>query len=104
VSGTSIQIITRREWEMGKGRRRLRTKRDFRLDPEVAARADRVRERIRATRHEKKLTALAMSERMRVSRPFYTQLEGGTRRINLEYLLMMAKALGVDVRDLLAER
>jgi DNA-binding XRE family transcriptional regulator len=70
---------------------------------DISAAADRVRQNIRAQRKARKLTALEMASRTGFSRPFYTQLEGGTRRMRLEYLLAIAKALGMDVRDLFKE-
>ncbi len=56
---------------------------------------DEVRANIRRIRKEKKLTAEAVAESVGISRPFYTQLEGGTRRMSLRYLIGIALALEV---------
>jgi len=63
--------------------------------------ADIVRANIRKTRKDKGLSAQKVAEKVGISRPFYTQLEGGTRRLSVDYLLAISKGLGVDVRDLL---
>ena len=60
-----------------------------------------VRANIRAIRKKKKLTGKVVAERMGISRPFYVQLEGGTRRISLRYLIGIADALEVKPRKLL---
>lgn len=62
--------------------------------------ADIVRANIRRTRKELGLSAQKVAERVGISRPFYTQLEGGTRRLSVDYLLAISKGLGVDVKDL----
>lgn len=46
------------------------------------------------------MSAKDVSKRMGISRPFYTQLEGGTRRLSVQYLEGVAKALGTTVADL----
>ncbi len=61
----------------------------------VKQEADEVRANIRRIRKEKRLTAEVMAERIGISRPFYTQLEGGTRRMALRYLFGIALALEV---------
>ena len=64
---------------------------------------DDVRQRIRTIRKQKKMSARVVSERMGISRPFYTQLEGGKRRLSVEYLIQAAEALGVKPATLLKE-
>src|SRR3989338_1825861 len=64
---------------------------------------DRVRSSIRSARIAKQLTAAAVAERIGISRPFYTQLEGGTRRLGLAYFIGMVNALRLDVGSLLGE-
>lgn len=59
-----------------------------------------IRKRIRDLRKSKGMSAKDVSERMGISRPFYTQLEGGTRRLSVQYLEGVAKALGTTVADL----
>lgn len=49
------------------------------------------------------MSAKDVSERMGISRPFYTQLEGGTRRLSVQYLEGIARALGTTVADLYSE-
>jgi transcriptional regulator with XRE-family HTH domain len=55
--------------------------------------SEEVRRRIRLTRKEKQLTAAAVALAVGISRPFYTQLEGGTRRLSMDYFLRIAEAL-----------
>ena len=62
-----------------------------------------IRKRIRELRKKKGMSAKDVSERMGISRPFYTQLEGGTRRLSVQYLEGVAKALGTTVADLYRE-
>lgn len=62
-----------------------------------------IRQRIRTLRKEKGYTAQQIAERMGISRPFYTQLEGGKRRLSIEYLEGIARALGVTPYQLYAE-
>ena len=61
--------------------------------------ADTVRANIRRVRKEKRLSAQQVSERVGISRPFYTQLEGGKRRLSIDYLLAIAEGLGVNGKD-----
>ena len=60
-----------------------------------------VRKRIRQLRHRRDLTSEQVAKRARISRPYYTQIEGGTRRLGVRYLYRIAFALSVDPRDLL---
>ena len=62
---------------------------------------DAVRERIVQMRKERGLTGAEVSSMMGISRPFYTQLEGGTRRMDLVYFLMICNALRVEPGELL---
>lgn len=62
-----------------------------------------IRKRIRDLRKTKGMSAKDVAERMGISRPFYTQLEGGTRRLSVQYLEGIAKALGTTVADLYSE-
>lgn len=59
-----------------------------------------IRKRIRDLRKAKGMSAKDVSERMGISRPFYTQLEGGTRRLSVQYLEGIARALSTTVADL----
>ena len=67
----------------------------------AAAHCDAVRERIVQMRKERGLTGAEVSSIMGISRSFYTQLEGGTRRMDLVYFLMICNALRVEPGELL---
>ena len=62
-----------------------------------------IRKRIRDLRKAKGMSAKDVSEKMGISRPFYTQLEGGTRRLSVQYLEGIARALGTTVAALYSE-
>ena len=62
---------------------------------------DTVRQRIVRLRKDRGLTSAEVSKQMGISRPFYTQLEGGTRRLSLVYFLMICRVLRVEPGDLL---
>jgi transcriptional regulator with XRE-family HTH domain len=62
-----------------------------------------IRKRIRDLRKAKGRSAKEISEKMGISRPFYTQLEGGTRRLSVQYLEGIARALSTTVADLYSE-
>ena len=61
----------------------------------------KVRERIVRTRTNRGLTGTQVADAMGLSRPFYTQLEGGTRRMSLVYFLAICQALRVEPGELL---
>jgi transcriptional regulator with XRE-family HTH domain len=65
---------------------------------------DEVRKRIRQLRDAKGLKAHDMAEIVGISRPFYTQLESGTRGISAIYLFRIAKALEMTVGEVCGER
>ena len=62
-----------------------------------------IRKRIRDLRKAKGMSAKEVSEKMGISRPFYTQLEGGTRRLSVQYLEGIARALSTTVAELYSE-
>ena len=68
---------------------------------EAHRKSKKVRERIVELRKERGLTATQMAKRMGLSRPFYSQLEVGTRRMDLVYLLMICSILKVEPGKLL---
>ena len=74
---------------------RPRQKNNPSTDKDVQALSDQTRQTILRLRKQKKLNALDVATRMGISRPFYTQLELGTRRMNLQHLFAIAKALEV---------
>ena len=65
------------------------------------ARCHKVRDRITTLRLDRGLTQKAMSKRMGISRPFYSQLERGYRRLDLVYLFMICHALNVEPAELI---
>ena len=65
---------------------------------------DEIRKRIRTLRTEKGLRAQDVAEMVKISRPFYTQLESGARGLTAIYLLRIAKALDVTVGELCGEQ
>jgi len=70
------------------------------VKPEIEEAMAVVRANIRRIRKERGMSALAVSERVGISRPFYTQLETGSRRLSLRYLIGIAWALGVKPEDI----
>ena len=55
---------------------------------------------IRAIRDALGLTGAHVSRAIGLSRPYYTQLEGGTRRLSAEHVRKIADVLGVPVGEL----
>jgi transcriptional regulator with XRE-family HTH domain len=71
------------------------------MKADIRKATDEVRANIRRIRKQKRLTAEVVAVRIGISRPFYTQLEGGTRRLSLRYLIGIARALEVRPGSLL---
>ncbi len=65
------------------------------------ARCEQVRDRITTLRLDRGLTQKEMSRRMGISRPFYSQLEKGIRRLDLLYLFAICRALDIEPAQLL---
>ena len=61
----------------------------------------KVRKRIRQVREAQGLAGNEIASKMGISRPFYTQLENGTRRVDLVYFLAICQALRVEPGELL---
>ena len=59
-----------------------------------------LRQMVRDTRVGLALTCAVMAERMGISRPFYTQLEGGKRRMSMYYFLAACRALGMTAEEM----
>ncbi len=57
---------------------------------------------IKAIRQQTGLRASDVAEAIGLSRPYYTQLEGGTRRLSAEHVRKIARVLGVPVAELFA--
>ena len=64
------------------------------------SRRDQVRDRIAKLRLDRGLTQKEMSRRMGISRPFYSQIESGYRRLDLVYLFMICRALDIEPVEL----
>ena len=62
-----------------------------------------VRERIRLLRAQRGLKSKDLAERIGVSRPQYSLLEGGKRRLRAMHVEKIARALKVSVADLYGE-
>ena len=67
----------------------------------ATAQCAKVRKRIVQARKNRDITGAEVARQMGISRPFYTQLENGTRRIDLVYFLAICGALRVDPGELL---
>ena len=67
----------------------------------AAGHCDEVRKRIVQERKAQGLSAVEVAKKMGISRPFYTQLEVGTRRMDLVYFLAICLVLQVEPGDLL---
>lgn len=62
-----------------------------------------VRQRIRTIRKEKGLRAEDVARGIGISRPYFTQLEGGKRRLSVEHVIKIAQILKVSVSELFGE-
>ena len=78
---------------------RIPTDRSYLVD----SRADEVmtRKRIIAKRKELGRTTADVAHEIGMSRPVYTQLKGGSRRLTVVYFLAMCRALKVEPGELL---
>lgn len=61
-----------------------------------------IQEHIRSLRKQKGLRAADMARKMGISRPFYTLLEGGKRKLTAAHVEKIAGALGMSVGELYA--
>ena len=59
--------------------------------------------RIRGLRERKGLTGKEVGEKMGISRSFYSQIEGGKRRLTADHVEKIARALGVPVSEIYGE-
>ena len=62
-----------------------------------------IRDRIRSLRNERGFSAEWMAREMGISRPFYTLIECGKRRLTAEHVEKIAWVLGVSVGELYGE-
>lgn len=70
-------------------------------DAEPARRAFGLR--IRQVREGRGETQASVAQALKVSRPFYSQVERGENNVSLEYVFRLAHHFGVPVADLFAE-
>src|SRR3990167_5887349 len=61
--------------------------------------AERLRLKILERREALRLTAAVVAKKIGISRPFYTQLEGGTRRMDTVYMFELFRALSMDASE-----
>jgi len=73
-----------------------------RYDAEMASTDELVRARLKALRVERGLSQEEVAERAGMAASTLSRLESGARRLALDHLTPLARALGVDVGDLLA--
>ena len=62
-----------------------------------------LRANIKTFRQERGLRAIDMADRIGISRPYYTQLERGTRRLSVSNLIAIAGVLKVSIGELCGE-
>ena len=62
-----------------------------------------ITKRIRALRKQKGLSGEEVAQKMGISRPFYSLLEGGKRRLSAGHVQKIARILGVPVSELFGE-
>ena len=70
------------------------------LDKEVKERLASIRSRIREERESKGLSQGEMARKLNLSRPYYCQLESGTKQISTRRLITIAIALNVKLERL----
>lgn len=61
-----------------------------------------LRQLVRDTRIGLGMSGADVADRIGLSRPFYVQLEGGTRRMSLYYFLAICKALRMTPSEMFA--
>ncbi len=62
---------------------------------------DRVAANVKRIRNERRLTQQTLADKAKIHRVYLAQIEGATRAPSLEMLERLAKALKVEVGDLL---
>lgn len=70
------------------------------MDKEVKERLASIRSRIREERERKGLSQGDMARKLNLSRPYYCQLESGTKQISTRRLISIAIALNVKLEKL----
>ena len=74
------------------------------MKKEVRIILDLIRSRIREERKSQGISQGAMAEKLEVARPYYCQLESGTRQLSTRRLITIAKALNVKLDKLCKPR
>ena len=62
-----------------------------------------IRGRIREIREKKEIKSIEMARKLKMSAPYYSQIEGGSRRLSCDHLVRIAKILDVSLGELSGE-
>ncbi len=62
-----------------------------------------IRGRIREIREGKEIKSVEMARKLRMSAPYYSQIENGSRRLSADHLVRIAKILDVSLGELSGE-
>ena len=62
-----------------------------------------IRGRIREIRQRKEIKSVEMARKLRMSAPYYSQIENGSRRLSADHLVRIAKILDVTLGELSGE-
>ena len=62
-----------------------------------------IRGRIREIRERKEIKSIEMARKLKMSAPYYSQIENGSRRLSVDHLTRIAKILDVSLGELSGE-
>jgi len=62
-----------------------------------------IRGRIREIRSAKEIKSVEMARKLKMSAPYYSQIENGSRRLSADHLVRIAKILDVSLGELSGE-
>lgn len=62
-----------------------------------------IRGRIREIRERKEIKSVEMARKLKMSAPYYSQIENGSRRLSADHLVRIAKILDVSLGELSGE-
>ena len=62
-----------------------------------------IRGRIREIREGKEIKSVEMAKKLKMSAPYYSQIENGSRRLSADHLVRISKILGVSLGELSGE-
>ena len=62
-----------------------------------------IRGRIREIREGKEIKSVEMARKLKMSAPYYSQIENGSRRLSCDHLVRIAKILDVSLGELSGE-